>query len=143
MLKRSVTAGLVALSIPLLGGAALAAAHSVSSTPPPAFVSHSSDQGDDHGTDTTLPSNATTSTLDDHGNDDPANHDVDDDNGVDDPATHDVDDDHDGTTETSPNSGPSANSGPGSTDDSSGHDGTDDGFGHDTPEDSSGTSGHG
>ena len=76
MRKSTMTIGVVALSIPLLGGAALAAAHSVSSTPPPAFISH----------------------FDDHGTDDPATHDLNDDHGTDDPATHDLNDDHGGNS---------------------------------------------
>jgi hypothetical protein len=87
MRKQLVTLGLGALAIPLLGGAAYAAAHSISTRPAPQVVVPASPttsgsrasghDGTDHGPGTT-----TSTTVDDRGHD-PAGHDAGDDNGVD------------------------------------------------------------
>ena len=113
MFKRSLTTALVAISVPLLGGVAIAVANGVDTTPAPVSVTNptaddngglrgghgaddpaSHDANDDNGVDDP----ATHDINDDNGVDDPATHDINDDNGVDDPATHDINDDNGGSS---------------------------------------------
>jgi hypothetical protein len=103
MKKRLLTLAIGALAIPVLGGAAYAAAHSVSDTPSPQVViapantashssrGHATTTSDDHGVDPT-----TSSTVDDNGHDG-VGHVAGDDNGVDPTTSSTVDDNgHDG-----------------------------------------------
>ena len=106
MYRRIFTTAAITIGALAAGSAAFAAANSVSTKPDPAFISHvdksvvnkgqaereSEGQRADDTSSTTATSPPTT--VDDHGVDNPATHDVADDHGVDNPATHDVADDH-------------------------------------------------
>lgn len=106
MHKKLATGAIAALAITSLGGLAVAAANTVSTTPAPASVSRyddstkgnearrrddpaAHDANDDKGKDDPAVHDAN----DDNGADDPASHDANDDKGKDDPATHDTGDD--------------------------------------------------
>jgi hypothetical protein len=105
MQKRFITLGIAAVGVVSLSGLAVAAANTISTTPTPERVSH-------FRVMTSTPSTATTgtgtsTTVDDHGVDNPATHDVGDDRLS---TTVTTADDHGGRA----NSGPSrVNSGPG------------------------------
>jgi len=91
MPKRIFTIGLAAFVVTSLTGLTIAAANTIGTKPARAVVSHDGrvrdahEAADDHGRDTptTTPTGATTvTTIDDHGVDNPASHDVGDDHGV-------------------------------------------------------------
>jgi hypothetical protein len=129
MRTRIITIGLSLFGAASLTGLAVAAANTVSTSPSRAVVTHQPrsagilagveepttttvpevDTVDEHGTDDPATHDVgedrrdattpgTVAAAGRHGADDPAIHDVGDDNGADDPATHDVGDDHGGTT---------------------------------------------